>query len=595
MEGAEKRDFFEAFHKWRSTHVSTKTFIVILSIIIGIASGFVAVIIKNAVRIMHHFVDGFLNQQMHNYVYFIYPAVGITLVAFFIKYILKRPVRHGIPNVLYSISQRKGYISRHNLFSSIVTSALTVGFGGSVGLEGPTVATGAAIGSQLSRFFRLEYKYVILMLACASAGSMSAIFKAPIAGIVFAVEVIMIDLTTFSLIPLLLASSSGVLISYLFLGMNVLYPFEIKQAFLLNELPFFIILGVVAGFVSVYFTKMYVVVEKFFSRIHKKRYKVLTGGLILGTIIFIFPSMYGEGYEAINTGLAGDVSYLFNKSLFFELSDQFWVVILLLALMVVVKVIATSTTFGAGGVGGIFAPTLFTGVNTGLLFAILLKNVFGFSQVSLSNFALMGMGGLIAGVLQAPLTGIFLIADISGGYRLFVPLMITATFSYLTARAFTPNSVYTIQLASRKQLVTHHKDKHVLSIMNVSELIEKDFIILGPDDKLGNLVKAVEQSHRNLFPIVDKEGNMVGMLKMDDIRHLIFKRELYDKIKVRELMYMPEHWISPRDSMDEVARKFEESNRYNLAVLDKRKYLGFISRAAVFSNYREHVKQFSSD
>lgn len=587
-------DRLENFHQWRINNISTKRFVMILSIIIGITSGFVAVIIKNSVKLIHSLVNNFINEEVHNYFYFVFPVIGLSLVLIFIRYLLHKPVRHGIPNVLYAISKRKGFISRHNLYSSIVTSALTVGFGGSVGLEGPTVSTGAAFGSQISKFFRLEYKYVILMLACASAGSMAAIFKAPIAAIIFAVEVIMIDLTTFSLIPLLLASSSAVLTSYLFLGMDVLYPFEVKGTFEMYELPFYILLGVLAGFVSAYFIKTYVRIADFFAKIKLRRHRLLIGGFALGAIIFIFPSLYGEGYEAINDGLAGDFKYLFNNSLFVSFDGNSIAIMVLLALVILFKIIATSATFGAGGVGGIFAPTLFTGVNIGLFFALFVKNILGF-DININNFALIGMAGLMAGVLHAPLTAIFLIADISGGYKLFVPLMITATFSYLIVRLFTSNSVYTVQLAQRKQLITHDKDKHVLSIMTVPDLIETDFVILNPKDKLRQLVDAIGVSHRNLFPIVDDKGNMVGMVKMDDVRHIIFKQNVYDKITLKELMYMPEYSISPRDSMDEVVRKFESSGRYNMAVINNGKYLGFISRAKVFSDYRKHVEDFSHD
>ena len=585
----------ESFHLWRINNLSTKTFVVILSILIGILSGFVAVIIKNSVKIMQHLLNVFTNENMHNYLFFIYPIIGITLTVLFIKYILRKPVRHGIPNVLFGISKRKGFISLHNTFSSIITSSFTVGFGGSVGLEGPTVTTGAAIGSQLSKFFRLEYKYVILMLACACAGSMAAIFKAPIAAIVFAVEVIMIDLTTFSLIPLLLSSASAVLISYLFLGMDVLYPFKVETSFILEELPFYIVLGIISGLVSAYFIKTYNHIDKLFRKFKNKWIRLMVGGIALGAIIFIFPSLYGEGYEAINSGLEGNTDYLFNGSLFVLFKGNFWIMLTLMILVILFKVIATSATFGAGGVGGIFAPTLFTGVNTGLLFALFSKNILGFNHLNTNNFALIGMGGLIAGVLHAPLTGIFLIADISGGYKLFVPLMITASFSYLTVKYFTSNSIYNIQLAKRKQLVTHHKDKHVLSIMNVPDLVETDFIILNVNDKLRQLVDAISVSHRNLFPITDDNNILVGMVKMDDVRHLIFKQNVYDKISLKELMYMPEDWISPNDSMDEVVEKFEKTGRFNLAVINNGKYIGFISRAEVFSKYRKHIEDFSHD
>ncbi len=584
----------EDFHQWRINKISTKHFVMILSVLIGISSGFVAVIIKNAVKLLHKLLKVFFFDDMNRYLFFLYPIIGLTLTVIFIKYILRKPVRHGIPNVLYGISKRKGFISRHNTFSSVITAAFTVGFGGSVGLEGPTVSTGAAIGSQLSKFFRLEYKYVVLMLGCASAASMAAIFKAPIAGIVFAVEVIMIDLTTFSLIPLLLASASAVLTSYLFLGMDVLYPFEVKSVFVLSEFPKYILMGVLTGLVSAYFIKMYVKIAKLFSAVKLKRYRLILGGTMLGMLIFIFPSLYGEGYEAINSGLTGNLGYLFNNSFFSSYNNNMLVILLLLALVILTKVVATSLTFGAGGVGGIFAPALFTGVNTGLFLAYVLKNVLGFN-INVDNFALLGMGGILTGVLHAPLTGIFLIADISGGYKLFVPLMITATFSYLTVKIFTKNSVYTEQLSQHKQLVTHHRDKQVLSIMQVPDLIETDFILLKPNDKLRQLVEAISVSHRNLFPVVDENGLLIGMVKMDDVRHLIFKQDVYDKITLKEIMYLPEHWISPYDSMDEVVEKFVSSGRYNLAVIDNGKYRGFISRAKVFSDYREYVKLFSHD
>ncbi|HKM92335.1 MAG TPA: chloride channel protein [Prolixibacteraceae bacterium] len=588
------RIIIDAFYNWRLRNISTKTFIIILSIIIGILSGFIVVIIKNAVKLAYGLLNVFTIDSLHNYLLFIYPIIGIALTVLFIKYILRKPVRPGIPNVLYSISKRKGFISFHNTFSSVITSALTVGFGGSVGLEGPTVSTGSAIASQLARFFRLEHKYVLLMLACACAGSMAAIFKAPIAAIVFAVEVIMIDLTTFSLIPLLLASASAVVTSYLFLGMDVLYPFEVKTAFVVNELPFYIALGIVAGLVSVYFTLMHNYLAQYFARFKTRLARLAVGGTMLGLLLILFPSLYGEGYEAINSGLSGNLEYLFDRSFFGQFSENIWGIMVLLLCVVLFKVVATSATFGAGGVGGIFAPTLFIGVNTGLLFATLVNKLFGFN-INVSNFALVAMAGLIAGVLHAPLTGIFLIADISGGYVLFVPLMITAAFSYLTTKIFTENSVFTIQLAQRKQLVTHHKDKHALLLMNVPELIESDFTILKPTDKLRDLVEAITVSHRDLYPVVDSEGIMVGMLKLDDVRHLIFKQIDYDRIPINELMYMPEHWISPNDSMDEVVDKFEDSGRFNLAVINNGKYMGFISRASVYTNYRNYIKDFSSD
>ncbi len=577
------------FHRWRMKHLSERAFITALSVVVGLLSGIAAVVLKNMVRLTQRGVNMLVSQEVHNYIYFALPLIGITLTLLVIKYIIRREVKHGIPNVLYSISKRKGRVGTHNLYSSVITSSLTVGFGGSVGLEGPTVATGAAWGSWLAKYFRLSYKNSILILACASAGAMAAIFKAPIAAIVFAVEVIMIDLTVISLVPLLLSSATAVVTSYVFLGQDVLYPFEVTQAFVLDDLPYYILLGVGTGFVSVYYTRMYIYVADFFDKLKNKVSRLLAGGIGLGVLIFFFPSLYGEGYEAINACLAGDMEYLFNNSLFYDLRGEFWAAVVLLSLVVLLKVVAMSATFGGGGVGGIFAPTLFMGVNTGMLFSQLV-NWLGIRQVSSHNFALIGMAGLIAGVLHAPLTGIFLIADISGGYKLFVPLMITATVAYIVVRTFTTNSVYHIQLAQRHELLTHDKDANVLQMLEVRKLIETDFAILPEDATLRDLTKAISQNHRDLFPVVDGGGKMVGMLKMDDVRGLIFNQELYDKVKIRDIMYMPEHSISPNDSMDVVANKFETSGRYNLAVIDEDgKYAGFISRARVFTKYRKQI------
>jgi CIC family chloride channel protein len=572
--------------------MSERGFITALSILVGLLAGIAAVIIKNTVRLTQNAVSNLVASEVHNYIYFALPLIGIFFTVIIVRYIIRREVRHGIPTVLYGISKQKGRISNHNLFSSVVASSLTVGFGGSVGLEGPTVATGTAWGSWLAKFFRLNYKNTILILACACAGAMAAIFKAPIAAIVFAVEVIMIDLTVFSLVPLLLSSATAVVTSYFFLGQDVLYPFEVKLAFELADLPYYILLGIVTGFVSVYFIKMYLFFGKIFEKIESQWSRLLFGGITLGLLIFLFPSLYGEGYEAINSCLAGDFEYLFNNSLFYGMREELWVALVLISLVIVLKVVATSLTFGAGGVGGIFAPTLFMGVNTGMLFSQLI-NLSGVRQIDSNNFALIGMAGLIAGVLHAPLTGIFLIADISGGYKLFVPLMVTATFAYIVVRTFTPYSVYHIQLAQRKELLTHDKDANVLQMLKVRKLIETDFEKLSPDATLGDLTKAISRNHRNLFPVVDDEGNMVGMLKMDDVRSIIFNHELYDKVKIRELMYMPEYHIDPNDSMEVVANKFESSGRYNLAVIENGKYLGFISRARVFTNYRKQIKDVS--
>ncbi len=581
---------FAKFIIWRKNTINDRQYIFILSIIVGLLSGFAAVIIKNFVHYIQVLLASIASQES-GYMYIVFPIIGLLLVYLFIRYINKRPVRHGIPNVLYSISKSHGILSTHNIYSSIVASALTVGFGGSVGLEGPTVATGAAIGSNLGKLLRLDNKQIMLLLGCACAGAMSAIFKAPIAAIVFVLEVIMFDLTMAAIVPILVSSATAALTSYFFLGQNYLYSFKIQESFQLNQLFFFVLIGILTGFVSVYFTKVYMMITEFFEKIKSRTQKILIGGFSLGILIFLVPGLYAEGYSVINRCLKGDISYLFQNTIYASLQSHYTYIILFMILIILLKVVATSITFGSGGVGGIFAPTLFTGANTGLLFSSIL-NGFGWN-LSESNFAFVGMAGLLAGVLHAPLTAIFLIAEVTGGYGLFLPLMIVAAISYTTVRLFVSNSVYTIQLAKRGELMTHHKDKAVLMMLNVKDMIETDFNVIHPDQKLGDLVREITHTHRNIFPVVSTDGMFRGIIKMDDIRHIMFNRDLYENVYVRDLMFMPEHVIDPKDTMEEIARKFQVSGRYNIAVVENGKYLGFISRARLFSLYRKQVSDLS--
>lgn len=587
-----KYSLLKRFLIWRVKHVTNYQFNMIMSVVIGLCVGIAAVIIKNSVHLIRELLENGIHKEYHNFLYFAYPLAGITLVVLFVKIFLKQRVGHGIPSVLYSISKDNGFIKPHNTFSSVITSALTVGFGGSVGLEGPTVSTGAAVGANISRVLHLSYKQRVLMLGCASAGAMAAIFKAPIAAIVFALEVIMLDLTMASLVPLLISSVTAALTSYLFLGKDVIYPFSLQDPFMIHDVPFYLLLGILSAFASVYFTKVYIYIHKIFEKIKKPYTRLLVGGISLGLLIFFIPSLYGEGYEAVNSCLHGDYSYLFNKSLFYDYRESIVVAGVLLIGIILFKVIATSVTFGSGGVGGIFAPTLFIGANLGLLFALVIKNL-GISDLSFSNFALVGMAGTIAGVLHAPLTAIFLIAELTTGYELFMPLMLVSTISYVTTKFFIPNSVYTYQLAKRKELFTHHADKNILSMMRVEKLIETDFKTIEPDATLGDLVKTVSKSSRNLFPVIDNNHNFHGIITLDTIRHIMFKPELYNKIYVSDLMFMPEARVSSEDSMEDVATKFHNTGKYNLVVVNKTKYLGFVSRAKVFSSYRRMLKHFS--
>lgn len=564
----------------------------VLSTIIGFLSGLVAVIIKNTVHFVQHLLLSNFDVKYDNILYIIYPVIGILLTVTFIRFILRQYVGDGVPMVLYAISKTKAWLKAHNMFSSMVSSSLTVGFGGSAGLEGPTVVTGAAIGSNVGKFLHLNYKQSITLLAVASAGAMSAIFKSPIAAIVFAVEVIMLDLTIASLVPLLLASVTAALTSYLFLGMDVLYPFEIEQTFMMEDTLLFVVLGVFTGMVSLYFTKVYVYFQNLFENIRTWPARLAFGGILLGVLIFLFPSLYGEGYNATNSCLHGSTITLFDNSLFYDFRNNIVAIFLLMIVVMMLKVVATSLTFGAGGIGGVFAPTLFTGAHAGLLFA-LAYNYFATGQVSETNFALVGMGGLIAGVIHAPLTAIFLIAEITEGYELFMPLMITAVISFMTVRIFTPNSVYTVQLAKRGELMTHHQDKNVLAMLDFSRLIETNFKVVSYEATLRDLVNIIEGSHRNIFPVVDSDGKFRGHVVLDNVRHVMFKPEIYDTTLVKDLMNVPVYRISPGDAVEDIAQKFRSSGVYNMPVIDQGKYIGYISKANLFGQYRDKVREVS--
>jgi CIC family chloride channel protein len=567
---------------------------IFLSIVVGILAGLGAVILKKLVHLIQSFLKNLFVSDGGNFLYIFYPVIGIFFVVLFARYIIRQRVEHGIPTVLFAISKRKGVIRKHNMFSFIVSSAITVGFGGSVGLEGPTVVTGAAIGSNLGRMFHLNYKQIVLLLGCACTGAIAAIFKAPVAAIIFALEVIMLDLAMSSLVPLLLASASAVVTSYLFMGQNVLYPVEIIDTFHIGDIPLFILLGVFAGLVSVYFTKVYMYTNALFGKIKSCWTKLAIGGISLGFLIFLMPSLYGEGYEVINEALGGDISYLFNNTFYSGLSTSFLAMVIIFVMVLLFKVIATSLTFNAGGVGGIFAPSLFLGANLGLLFGLVATKL-GY-EVSLTNFALVGMAGTIAGIIHAPLMSIFLIAEITGGYALFLPLIIVSAISYATVKLFTPNSVYTIQLAKRGELMTHHKDRALLSMLSVTALVETNFYKVYEEGTLRDVVDIISKSNRNIFPVLDEENVLKGIVVLDDIRDLIFKPEMYDKLTVREIMISPKPYlINIDDNMESVAEKFQLTGNYNLPVVDHGKYVGFISRARVFSHYRRILKNISED
>jgi len=586
--------YLTRFLLWRRNHITDSQFMIFLSIFIGFLAGLSAVIIKNSVHFIQLLLTQGFSEEYYNFMFFLYPAVGIFLTVLFIRFVIRKKVGHGIPNVLYAISKDSGIIKTFQTYSSIITSALTVGFGGSVGLEGPSVSTGAALGSNIGQFLHLDYRRITLLIACASAGAMSAIFKAPIASIVFALEVLMLDLTLSALVPLLISSTTAAITSYFFLGQGVLYPFDVNESFRLSDITFYIFFGVLCGLISLYFTRVYFLMERFFYNIKSWYRRLVIGVMILGVLIFFIPSLYGEGYSVINSALHGDYSYLFNNSLFYFLKDNAYAVLIGFLFLISLKVVATTATFGAGGIGGIFAPTLFVGANTGLMFAYAV-NLFKIGSISESNFALTGMAGMIAGVIHAPLTSIFLIAEITGGYELFVPLMITSTISYATINYFEKNSVYTRQLARRGELFTHNKDKVILSLMRVENLLETKFITVHPDATLGELVKIIPKSKRNIFPVVDEENHLHGIIHLNNIRNVMFDTSMYETTYVRNLMYFPVNVVSPSDSMETIVQKIQKSGHYNVPVLKDGKYIGFVSRANVFSKYRKMLKEFSVD
>jgi chloride channel protein, CIC family len=582
---------------WRAKHISLRQFVYLLSILAGILSGVGAVVLKNLTHFFQHLLEGNLVRYYHHAFYFVFPIIGLSLVYLIIKYVLRNKVSHGIPSTLYAISKRKGLMKQYQMLGSILTAPITVGFGGSVGLEGPTVATGAAISSNMARLFHLNQTSRTLLIGCAAAGAMSAIFKAPIAAIVFAIEVFSLDLTMASLIPLLLASVSAIITSYFFFGDDILLPFTIEDKFVIKDVPFYILLGLVAGFVSIYFTEMYDRIQKLFDKIGSPVRRLIIGGLGIGLLIYFIPPLYGEGFDVINSLVQGNAGKaLENNYLHLDVTNA-WVTIALLIGLVLFKIIASSITFGAGGVGGIFAPTLFMGSIMGFTVAKIL-NQLGLTTyvISESNFTLVGMTGLMAGVLHAPLTAIFLIAEVTGGYELFIPLMITATISYSITKYFHPHSVYTMELGRRGELITHNKDHAVLTLMDIQSVVEQNFVCVHPEMTLGELVQeAVIKSNRNIFPVVNSKTQILeGIILLDDLRPVMFDQSLYQEITANDLMINPPAVIyMDKDRMTDVMKKFQDTGAWNLPVISNDVYFGFVSKSKLLTAYRRKLIDFS--
>jgi CIC family chloride channel protein len=585
------KDIYRKILKWKYRNISNKQFTNIASAVIGLLAGLGAVTLKNVTHFIQHLLEGGFIKELHSAFYFIFPIIGLLIVLLVVNYIVKKRVGHGIPSTLYAISKQKGIMPKHQMWASILTAPITVGFGGSVGLEGPTVATGAALGSNFAQLFRLSQTTKTLLIGAAAAGAMSSIFKAPIAAIVFAVEIFSLELTLASMIPLLLASITAVLTSYFFLGDDVLLHFNIQDKFELNDVLFYISLGVFTSLISVYFSKVYFAIAAFFRKIKNPYKKLLIGGVSLGVLVFLIPPLFGEGYGTINNVLKGNVLAIVENNIFNSISDNVLLIILFLLGLILFKIVATSLTFGAGGIGGIFAPTLFTGSLTGSVFAMFVNytNFFG-HKLSLINFAMVGMAGLMAGVLLAPLTAIFLIAEITGGYELFIPLMIVSSISFIITKRYIPHNIYAAQLAKKGELVTFDKDKNVLMFLDIDALIEKDFIPTRSKKTLGELLKEnVAKSSRNLYPVLNDKEQFLGIVLLDDIRSVMFNQNMYKKIKVLDVMTSAPEVILTADSTEKVMQKFKESGAWNLPVVRGGKYVGFISKSKLLTAYRNKL------
>jgi CIC family chloride channel protein len=583
---------FRKFLKWRYQNISNKQFIRIASAVIGLLAGLGAVVLKNLTHFIQELLEGEFIKDIHTAFYFIFPIVGLLIVLLIKKYVIREKVGHGIPSTLFAISKLKGILPKHQMWASVITAPLTVGFGGSVGLEGPTVATGAALGSNFARLFHLNQTTRTLLIGAAAAGAMASIFKAPIAAIVFAVEIFSLELTLASMIPLLLASITAVLTSYFFLGDDVLLHFNLEDKFMLNDVLFYVLLGVASSMASIYFSKVYFKMGAFFKTIKKPYLKLLIGGSLLGVIVYFVPPLFGEGFITINNILKGNIDSIISNNVFNFTTENVWIIISFLVGLIIFKIVASSLTFGAGGVGGVFAPTLFTGSITGYTFALIMNasNLFS-HQLSLTNFAMVGMAGLMAGILQAPLTAIFLIAEITGGYELFIPLMIVSLISFIITKKYIPHNIYAHDLAERGELLTHDKDKNVLMLLDLDKLIETDFVLLYPQMTLGEVVKnAVVKSPRNHFPVINEEKDFLGILTVNDIRSIMFNTELYDTVNVESLMHEGSDIIYyEKDNAETILNKFKMSGAWNLVVLKNGKYFGFISKSRLLTAYRRKL------
>ena len=572
----------EKINTWRLRHISNKNFLIVVSIIVGIVAGLAAILLKTVVHYIQHFLRWVLEDEKFNFLLFIFPLIGILLTVYYVQRFRKGKIGRGIPNILISIAKRSSNIERDKTYSHMITSALTIGFGGSAGLEAPIVVTGAAIGSITAKDLKMNYRERTLMLACGVAAGISAIFNSPIAGVLFAVEVILVEFSLPAFVPLLIASATAAVLS------NLLYKdqlfFLITKGWHMNAIPFYIILGIVMGLISVYVTRISVFVEGLFKSKKKPYLKAIIGGIVLGVMIFILPPLYGEGYYSVENLLGGHYEKLLANSLFTGFVGNHWFLILIAVIIILVKMVATSVTIGAGGNGGIFAPSLFIGAMSGFVFAHVL-NLLGIIELTEANFIVAGMAGALSGVMHAPLTAIFLIAEITGGYVLFVPLMIVSAMSFLIARYFEPHSIYMRKLVE-KGLHKRDRDKIVLNKIKLKNMVETDFVNVTAENTLGELVDKIAHSKRNIFPVLDEDGHLLGVVLLDSIREIMFHHEKYNTIRVKDLMSQPPCILDVNEEMHDVMKKFDTYNSWNLPVTEGNKYTGFVSKSAIFTKYR---------
>lgn len=584
--------------RWCERRLSPRQFILLLSFIVGIATALAAQMLKWLIHEIEHLLTSSFDVTQSNWLFLVYPVVGIYLTALFIKYIVRDDIGHGVTKILYAISRRQGHIRRHNCWTSVIASALTIGFGGSVGAESPIVLTGSAIGSDLGRIFKLDHKTLMLLIGCGASGAVAGIFKAPIAGLVFTLEVLMIDLTMASLLPLLISCLTATCVTYSLTGTEAQFSFQLLDPFTVERVPTAILLGIFCGLVSLYFTRTMNSFEQVFGRLKGLYPRLLLGGSVLAVLIYFFPPLYGEGYGTISTLLNGhtgqDVDSVMNNSLFYGHSEH---LLLYLGLIILLKVFATTATNGGGGCGGTFAPSLFLGCISGFVFSRIWNQYIPIDiHVPETNYALLGMAGVMSGVFHAPLTGVFLIAELTGGYDLFIPLMIVSVSSYLTINVFEPHSIYSMRLARKGELLTHHKDRSVLTLMSLDAVIEKNVPQLRPDMDLGQVVRVVSNEKSNMFAVTDLKGTLLGVINLESIRKVIFRSELYRRYTVRQLMEQPRATLGTDEPMSTVMETFQNSDTDMLPVVDaEHHFVGFISKARLFSAYRRIMVDFSEE